>query len=1175
LWYFTTRLPPIPGRPLRIGFEPNPPVQIRSESGFSGLSVETIGEAAKRAGVRLQWVETGASSEESFQKGLVDLWPLMADLPERRKRLHMTPPWLRTNHVLLFRAGSVPPDRKFTGGIAVFKMPLHVRLVGERFPEAQVVQFDETKDILKSVCRGAVSAAFLEARVAATALREKPAECASVALRVPGLPDMIFQGAVGSTFQAAGAAEAIRREISGMFRDGTLAVLMAKYSYYGLENDWATYDLMQAAEHARWIAWGIGGLAIVLALAVWRVSSLRQRKQAEAARREIEERFRAIFQQAAVGVAQVNLDGEVAMVNDRYCEVLGYTRDELLGTTLMDRTHQDDVEGVLANRRRLLEGESSAYSMEMRCVRKDEAIMWLKLYGSLVRDEEARPRYFIAVVEDITERKRGEAALRESEERFRNMADTAPVMIWISDLDKRCTFFNSRWLDFTGRSIEQELGNGWLNGMHPEDLDRYRAFYDSSFEARRRFQMEYRLRGADGGYRWLLNNGTPLYRGGDFAGFIGSCIDITDQKLIEEQLRASEARLMEAQRLAKVGNWERRLDADSIYWSDEISRIFGATNPPSNFPEFLKCVHPKDREKILEADRTVRSTTAPVETEYRIIRPDGEVRHVRSIVEAIRNDQGAPVRLTGATQDVSEQVKARELLRESEQHLKNAERLAQVGHWHWDLRANRVSGSEEMFRIFGKPDNYIPSYEGFLEDLMPQDRERMERLIQDSLARKIGHSIEYQITHPNAGLRTISCIWEVLLDEDGSPVRVFGTCQDITDSRRAQEEALARQKLESLGVLAGGIAHDFNNLLGGILAEAELAEAELVEADLPAGSSVGEEIERIKAVAIRGAEIVRELMIYAGHDQTHLVEPLDLSELVEDMLELLKVSISKQAVLNADLDKNLPAVWGNAPQIRQVVMNLLINASEAIGEKEGVINVNTGHVSGRKDVDPTSVTDLPEGDYVRLEVSDTGCGMTEEAKAKIFDPFFTTKFAGRGLGLAVVQGIVRAHGGAIHLVSTPGQGTTFQVLLSCTPKRGFETQSVITSVSAEQSNDRAGTVLVVEDEELIRLAVAKALRRQGFSVMKASDGSAAMELIRTYKDDIGVILLDVTLPGKSSREVFEEVQRLRPDLKMILTSAYGKETVDATFAGLRVEYFIRKPFQLGDLVRLLGGTLSA
>jgi two-component system, cell cycle sensor histidine kinase and response regulator CckA len=172
-------------------------------------------------------------------------------------------------------------------------MPVHVRLVGTRFPEARIVQLDETKDILKRVCRGTVSAAFLAARVAETTLREKPAECASVGLRVQVLPDMIFQGAVGSTFAAAGAAEAIRREIGGLFRDGTLGFLMAKYSYYGLENDWATLDLMHGAERARWMAWGIGGLGIVLALTLWRVSFLRQRKRAEAAMRESEDRFPA------------------------------------------------------------------------------------------------------------------------------------------------------------------------------------------------------------------------------------------------------------------------------------------------------------------------------------------------------------------------------------------------------------------------------------------------------------------------------------------------------------------------------------------------------------------------------------------------------------------------------------------------------------------------------------------------------------------------------------------------------------------------------------------------------------------------------------------------------------------------------------------------------------------
>jgi two-component system cell cycle sensor histidine kinase/response regulator CckA len=216
---------------------------------------------------------------------------------------------------------------------------------------------------------------------------------------------------------------------------------------------------------------------------------------------------------------------------------------------------------------------------------------------------------------------------------------------------------------------------------------------------------------------------------------------------------------------------------------------------------------------------------------------------------------------------------------------------------------------------------------------------------------------------------------------------------------------------------------------------------------------------------------------------------------------------------------------------------------------------------------------LPAGDYVRLEVLDSGCGVTDETTAKIFDPFFTTKFPGRGLGLAVVQGIVRAHGGAVQVASAPGKGAAFQVWLPCASKTASAVLDAMTSVEMEQSKSWRGTILVVEDEEILRRAVSKALRRRGLSVMEARDGSVAMSLLRAHADDIDFILLDFTLPGRSSRDVFEEARRIGPDLKIILTSAYGRGTVDASFSGLRVEYFIRKPFQLADLMNLLQGTL--
>jgi PAS domain S-box-containing protein len=549
------------------------------------------------------------------------------------------------------------------------------------------------------------------------------------------------------------------------------------------------------------------------------------------------------------------------------------------------------------------------FSAEFRVVWPDGTAHWLYGKGQVFRDSQGNLIRMIGVNMDISERKRSEASLRESEERFRNMADTAPVMIWASGKDKLCTFFNTRWLIFTGRTMEQELGNGWAEGVHPADLDLCVATYFSSFDARRSFQMEYRLRRADGEYRWVLDNGVPRVEpGGVFAGYIGSCID-------------------------------------------------------------------------------------------------------------------------------------------------------------------------------------------------------------------------------------------------------------ITELRRTQGETLARQKLESVGVLAGGIAHDFNNLLGGILAEAELATTELA-----AGVSPNEGIQRIAAVASRGAEIVRELMIYAGRDKADPIEPVDVPELVEEMLTLLKISISKHAVLKTNLRQDLPAALGRPSQIRQIVMNLIINASEAIGDNGGTITVTISR-------GPNSPPHLPSGGYLSLEVSDTGCGMTEEVQGKVFDPFFTTKFAGRGLGLAVVQGIVRDHGGAISLSSAPGQGTAFEILLPCA-REPVSQQRAAAIASSARNPKAAGTVLLVEDEDVLRLAVSKMLRKNGFSVIEAKDGSAAIDLICGQNDDIGVILLDVTLPGRSSREVIQESQRIRPDIKIVLTSAYGREMVVPSLAAPQVTGFIRKPFRLADLVQLLRETLS-
>ena len=373
--------------------------------------------------------------------------------------------------------------------------------------------------------------------------------------------------------------------------------------------------------------------------------------------------------------------------------------------------------------------------------------------------------------EELAQRRLTEQALRESEERFRSLADTAPVAIWVTDPDRLGSFFNKRALTFAGRTMEELIGDRWIELVHPDDRDGICSAYHSAFAARRPFRMEYRMKRVDGQYRWVLNTGIPRF----------------------------------------------------------VDRIY-------------------------------------------------------------------------------------------------------VGH--------------------------------------------------------------------------------------------IGTVVDTTDLKLSHEQMLATQKMESLGALAAGIAHDFNNMLGVIFAESDVA---LLETTLD--SPARQNVERIKAVAVRASEIVKLLIAYAGGTDVAM-ENVDLSLIVEEMIELLRDSISERAMLRTSLAKDL-LVRANAEQIRQVVLNLIKNAAEALEGRDGLIAVAAERVYIGRPAASERPTEAPEGEYVRLLVSDTGCGMTQEVQARALDPFYTTKFLGRGLGLAVVQGVLRSHGGYIQILSKHGTGSTFQVLLPC------------------------------------------------------------------------------------------------------------------------------------------------
>jgi len=352
-------------------------------------------------------------------------------------------------------------------------------------------------------------------------------------------------------------------------------------------------------------------------------------------------------------------------------------------------------------------------------------------------------------------------------------------------------------------------------------------------------------------------------------------------------------------------------------------------------------------------------------------------------------------------------------------------------------------------------------------------------------------------------------------------------------------------------LLAGGISHDFNNLLTGILGNASICRMEL-----PPDSPTIRYLEDIETTTKHAADLCNQLLAYSGRGR-FVIESLDLSKLVENMTHLLQLSISKSVTLRLDLTADLPATKADASQMRQIALNLVINASEAIGNRPGVIAVRSGEIAVDESYLAEASTDrLPAGDYIYLEVSDDGAGMDKESMAKIFDPFYTTKFTGRGLGLAAVMDIVRGHSGAMRVYSEPGKGTTFKMLLS--RSEGEPVAEVSASTETATVAHQGGTVLVVDDEEIVRTVVQRVLEANGFDVVLATDGREAVDKLAGGK--FTAVILDLTMPRLDGVETFREMRKAVPDLKVLLMSGFNEQEAVSRFTGKGLASFIQKPF---------------
>jgi PAS domain S-box-containing protein len=509
-----------------------------------------------------------------------------------------------------------------------------------------------------------------------------------------------------------------------------------------------------------------------------------------------------------------------------------------------------------------------------------------------------------------------------------------------------------------------------------------------------------------------------------------------------------------------------------------------------------------------------------------------------------------------------ERRRAQEVVETAEERLRAALEAASTGIFEIDLADDTLHLDARCRELFGV-EGAVMERQRFLAQVNPADLEAMRRAASGAASGDPDRAVEVQFRYESPrGTLWVSARGRLQRDANGAPRRIIGTVQDMTESRRLEDKLVATQKLESLGVLAGGIAHDFNNILTGILGSASLARL-----DVPPDSGVAHLLAEVERSAERAAELCRQLLAYSGRGRFD-IRTLDPSRFVEETAKLIRASIPRTVELDLQLADRLPSVSADVVQLRQVVMNLLINAAEAIGDRPGRVVVSTSErvltaheLSSFRLAPPRGA-----GRYVVLEVKDDGSGMSEATRARVFEPFFTTKFTGRGLGMSAVLGILRSHRGSLKVYSEPGRGTTFKVLL---PVAEGPADPIASEVPASVVASGTAWVLVIDDEETVRTVTRRVLERAGYRVLTAPDGVDGLELFRERQGEIDVVLLDVTMPRMGGEETFRQLRLLRPDVRVVLASGYSEQEATSQFAGKGLAGFIEKPFRAVDLLAKL------
>ena len=838
-------------------------------------------------------------------------------------------------------------------------------------------------------------------------------------------------------------------------------------------------------------------------------------------------------------------DGRCDFLSDQWLAYTGAGDDARLGDSWMQQLHPDDRAPMAAAWQAAVAAGAELRG-EARLRRHDGVYRWFDVRAVRLCGDDGRTLRWFGSNTDVTDRKERAALasahqavadngetrptepgplhdrlqaqdgerepaatdLRAGERLYRTMFEAAREGIWLLDATAHTSFVNRRMCELLGYASEEMAGRHLFEFMDPAA----RAQAASNLERRAAGlaeDHEFRFVRKDGSELWTICSTTPLYDdGGGYTGALAMVLDISERKRDETVIRAHRDMLEGVTRVQR----QFLLDDDPRHWFDRVLELLLDTTG-SEYGFIAEVVRQPDGTPYL---RSLALTNIAWDEQTRAfyqqtLRTGMEFRNLDTLFGAVLT--------TGATVIANDAV-------------------------HDPRRGGIPRGHPPLLTFLG-----IPIFQG----------EQMNSVV--GLANRVGGYDQALIDQLAPVMATCSSL---------VVARQLELHRRATEAehRKLEAQMLETQKLESLGVLAGGIAHDFNNILTSIIGNASIG-LQLVRP----GEVIEECLADIVEAAQRAADLCRQMLAYSGKGR-FVVRALDLGQLVESTTQMLQLSISKKATLRFQLARGLPPVEVDATQIRQVIMNLIINASEAITGERGIINLTTGLVRVDRAYLATTANaaDLPVGDYVFLEVSDTGAGMTAETKARVFEPFFTTKFTGRGLGLAAVLGIVRGHKGSVKVYSEPGRGSTFKILL---PAASRAADDITTTGEAPTAWQGAGMALVVDDEDGVRSTAGRMLRLLGFDVVVAADGDEAIARLAEGPGRFALVLLDLTMPGKDGAQTFAALRALQPGVRVVLMSGFTEEDALSSFTGKGLASFLQKPFSLDSLTDVLRRVLAA